>query len=153
MTPLHSSQKLISPLEYRKTVQRVAMVFQGRTQELLDILNQQMHKAAEELNFESAARIRDQIAGLKSLHAEQKVSLPDDTVSRDAIALAADEQHVLFVAGSNDGKLPEVLEKAAQSLEGKAGSVAFKSIPGGGHLPMCDQPSAFLQAVLPFLSS
>jgi len=49
-------------------------------------------KSAEALNFESAARIRDQIAGLKSLNADQKVSLPDDTVSRDAI-VAADEQH------------------------------------------------------------
>jgi excinuclease ABC subunit C len=45
------------------------------------------------LNFEAAARIRDQIAGIKSLGADQKVSLPDDTVSRDAIALAADNQH------------------------------------------------------------
>ncbi|OUL23494.1 excinuclease ABC subunit UvrC [Nostoc sp. 106C] len=85
-------QQLITPEEYRKTVQKVAMVFQGRTQELIEILTQQMAKAAEALNFESAARIRDQIAGLKSLTAQQKVSLPDDTVSRDAIALAADEQ-------------------------------------------------------------
>ncbi|WP_017318897.1 excinuclease ABC subunit UvrC [Mastigocladopsis repens] len=85
-------QKLISPEEYRKIVQKIAMVFQGRTQELIDILTEQMHKVAEELNFESAARIRDQIAGLKSLTADQKVSLPDDTVSRDAIALAGDEQ-------------------------------------------------------------
>ncbi|BAY27906.1 excinuclease ABC subunit C [Calothrix sp. NIES-2100] len=85
-------QQLISPEEYRKTVQKVAMVFQGRTQELIEILTQQMEKSAEALNFESAARIRDQIAGLKSLTAQQKVSLPDDTVSRDAIALAGDEQ-------------------------------------------------------------
>ncbi len=63
------------PEEYRKMVQKVAMVFQGRTQELIDILTEQMEKAAEALNFESAARIRDQIAGLKSLNADQKVSL------------------------------------------------------------------------------
>ncbi|KAB8333442.1 excinuclease ABC subunit UvrC [Scytonema tolypothrichoides VB-61278] len=85
-------QLLVSPEEYRKTVQKVAMVFQGRSQELIDILTEQMHKAAEAENFESAARIRDQITGLKSLTADQKVSLPDDTVSRDAIALFADEQ-------------------------------------------------------------
>jgi excinuclease ABC subunit C len=85
-------QKLISPEEYRKIVQKIAMVFQGRTQELIDILTEQMHKSAEAENFESAARIRDQIAGLKSLNADQKVSLPDDTVSRDAIALFSDEQ-------------------------------------------------------------
>ncbi len=81
-------QQMISPEEYRKIVQKIAMVFQGRTQELIDILTQQMNAASENLNFESAARIRDQISGLKSLTANQKVSLPDDTVSRDAVALA-----------------------------------------------------------------
>ena len=86
-------QKLVSPVEYAKIVQKVAMVFQGRTQELIDILTAQMETAAAELNFETAAKIRDQIGALKSIHAAQKVSLPDDTVSRDAIALAADDQH------------------------------------------------------------
>ena len=69
------------------------MIFQGRTQELEEILTQQMEKAAEALNFEYAARLRDQIRGLESLGAEQKVALPDDTVSRDAIALMSDDQH------------------------------------------------------------
>jgi len=86
-------QGLTSPEEYRKILQKVAMIFQGRTQELLDLLAPQMEQAAEDLNFETAARIRDQIKGLESLSAGQKVSLPDDTVSRDAIALAADTQH------------------------------------------------------------
>ncbi|MEG4074167.1 excinuclease ABC subunit UvrC [Microcoleus sp. Pol14C2] len=86
-------QGLTSPEEYRKIIQKVAMIFQGRTEELLDILQPQMEEAAEDLNFETAARIRDQIKGLQSLSAGQKVSLPDDTVSRDAIALAADTQH------------------------------------------------------------
>ncbi len=86
-------QKLISVEEYHKISQKIAMVFQGRTQELIEILTEQMQAASEELNFETAAKIRDQIAGLKSLTAQQKVSLPDDTVSQDAIALAADDQH------------------------------------------------------------
>ncbi|RUT14419.1 UvrABC system protein C [Chroococcidiopsis cubana SAG 39.79] len=113
-------QKLISPEEYRKTVQKVAMVFQGRTQELIDVLTAQMQASAEALNFESAARIRDQIAGLKSLNADQKVSLPDDTISRDAIALAADEKHAciqLFQirAGQLVGRLGFVAEVGAHS--------------------------------------
>lgn len=107
-------QQLISPEEYRKTVQKVAMVFQGRTQELIDILSDQMQKSAEALNFESAARIRDQIAGLKSLNADQKVSLPDDTVSRDAIALAADEQHACI----------QLFQIRAGQLVGRLGFVA-----------------------------
>jgi excinuclease ABC subunit C len=112
-------QKLVSTVEYAKIVQKVAMVFQGRTQELIDILTAQMETAAEELNFENAAKIRDQIVALKSLNAAQKVSLPDDTISRDAIALAADDQHAyiqLFQirAGQLVGRLAFVAESHAE---------------------------------------
>ncbi len=85
-------QQLISPEDYHQTMQKVAMIFQGRTEELIEYLNQQMQVAAETLNFETAAKIRDQIQGLNSLNADQKVSLPDDRVSRDAIALAANDK-------------------------------------------------------------
>ncbi len=86
-------QELISPTAYRQTVAKVAMVFQGRTGELLNLLQTQMEKAATELNFEKAALIRDRIEALKTLNQSQKVCLPKDTISRDAIALAADQQH------------------------------------------------------------
>lgn len=112
-------QQLISPAEYRKTVEKVAMIFQGRTQELIDILTAQMQTAAEALNFELAARIRDQISGLKSLTADQKVSLPDDTVSRDALALATDKERAciqLFQirAGKLVGRLAFVANSHAE---------------------------------------
>ncbi|MEG3439997.1 excinuclease ABC subunit UvrC [Pannus brasiliensis CCIBt3594] len=86
-------QQLISPEEYRQTMQKVAMVFQGRTGELLEQLSDRMSEAAGALDFERAATLRDQIKALESLNADQKVSLPDDTVSRDAIALASDDRH------------------------------------------------------------
>ncbi|WP_448534442.1 excinuclease ABC subunit UvrC [Parathermosynechococcus lividus] len=86
-------QGLISPQEYRQTLHKVAMIFQGRTGELVVHLQEQMHRAAEVMNFELAARLRDQIRGLESLGVDQKVALPDDTVSRDAIALAHDDRH------------------------------------------------------------
>ncbi|MEM9137958.1 MAG: excinuclease ABC subunit UvrC, partial [Cyanobacteria bacterium P01_F01_bin.42] len=85
-------QELVTKEDYRKIMQKVAMVFQGRTQELIDLLQPQMMKAAENLEFELAAKIRDQISGLDKLGADQKVALPDDTISRDAIALATDDQ-------------------------------------------------------------
>lgn len=86
-------QQLVSPQDYRKILQKIAMIFQGRTGELIATLSSQMEQAAEQFNFEQAARLRDQISGLKTLGADQKVALPDDTVSRDAIALAADQQY------------------------------------------------------------
>lgn len=86
-------QALITPEDYKKIIQKVVMVFQGRTDELVNTLQSQMEQAVEKLNFEQAASLRDQIKALYSLNADQKVSLPDDTVSRDAIALAADDKH------------------------------------------------------------
>jgi excinuclease ABC subunit C len=121
-------QKLVSPEEYRKIVQKVAMVFQGRGQELIDILNVTMEKQAEELNFESAARIRDQINGLKSLTADQKVSLPDDTVSRDAIALSQDDNHACI----------QLFQIRAGQLVGRLAYVANAD----------SEPGAILQRVL-----
>lgn len=86
-------QSLITPEEYKKIIQKVVMIFQGRTDELVNILQSQMDKASENLDFEKAAQLRDRIKALYALNADQKVSLPDDTVSRDAIALAADDKH------------------------------------------------------------
>ena len=114
-------QQLISKEEYRKIVQKVAMVFQGRTQELIDILSGNMEQLAEALNFEAAARIRDQINGLKYLSADQKVSLPKDTVSQDAIALAADDKHACI----------QLFQIRAGRLVGRLGFIAESPLLSG----------------------
>ncbi|MCC3424686.1 MAG: excinuclease ABC subunit UvrC [Microcoleus sp. PH2017_01_SCD_O_A] len=119
-------QGLMSAEDYQKIIQKVAMIFQGRTQELLDILEPQMEQAAEDLNFETAARIRDQIKGLQSLSAGQKVSLPDDTVSRDAIALAADTQHACI----------QLFQIRAGQLVGRLGFMAEIPRAGTGAPPL-----------------
>lgn len=122
-------QQLISPEEYRKTVQKVAMVFQGRTQELIDTLTANMEREAEALNFEVAARIRDQIAGLKSLTADQKVSLPDDTVSRDAIALAANNEHACIqLFQIRAGRLVGRLGFLADAQSGEPGAILQRAL-------------------------
>jgi len=135
-------QQLITSEEYHRTVQRVAMVFQGRTQELVSILTQQMEQAAADLKFEQAARLRDQIRGLERLCTDQKVALPDDTVSRDAIALAANNDHACiqifqvragrlvgrlgFVAETQSGSPGEILQRV---LENHYQSVDAVEIP------------------------
>ena len=123
-------QELISPEDYKKTMQKVAMIFQGRTKELEEALTVHMEKAAEELKFEVAARLRDQIQGLQYLGADQKVSSPDDTVTRDAIALMADDHHACiqlfqvragrlvghlgFVADAQSGTPGEILQRVLE---------------------------------------
>ncbi len=85
-------QERITPEDYQTTLRKVAMVFQGRNEELLELLQQQMLRYSERLDFEAAALVRDQLQGLEQLTADQKVALPDAQVSRDVIALAADER-------------------------------------------------------------
>jgi excinuclease ABC subunit C len=85
-------QEKITSEAYHLTLRQVAMVFQGRNEELLELLNEQMGKYAERLDFESAARVRDQLHGIDTLTADQKMSLGDSSVSRDVVALAADER-------------------------------------------------------------
>lgn len=117
-------QGLISPQEYRQTLQKVAMIFQGRTGELVAQLREQMVQAAANLNFELAARLRDQIRGLEHLGVDQKVSLPDDTVSRDAIALALGDRHAavqLFQIRA--GRLVGRLAFVADAQSGSPGSI------------------------------
>lgn len=86
-------QRLITPEAYRETVQKVAMIFQGRTQELIATLSQQMQTAAAGLQFERAAQLRDQMQRLEGLGEQPKVDLPDENAVLDAVALAVDEDH------------------------------------------------------------
>jgi excinuclease ABC subunit C len=134
-------QKLISTEDYHKIMTKVAMVFQGRAGELVETLTTQMEKAAEDLNFEVAARLRDQINGLKTLGADQKVSLPDDTVSRDAIALSSDDQYACvqlfqiragrlvgrlgFVADAQSGSVGQILQRVLENHYASAEPVEF----------------------------
>jgi excinuclease ABC subunit C len=122
-------QELVTKEDYRKILQRVAMVFQGRTQELEDILATQMHQAAEKLNFEQAARLRDQIAGLKTLGEAQKVALSDDTVSRDAIALAADAEYACIqLFQIRAGRLVGRLGFVADTQAGDSGTILQRAL-------------------------
>lgn len=120
-------QGLITPSDYHKVMLKVAMIFQGRTCELVDTLKPQMERAADALEFELAARLRDQILGLERLGADQKVALPDDSISRDAIALAADDQVAcvqLFQVRA--GRLVGRLGYIADSQAGSEGDILQK---------------------------
>ncbi|MBM5816624.1 MAG: excinuclease ABC subunit UvrC [Cyanobacteria bacterium K_Offshore_surface_m2_239] len=85
-------QERISSEDYHRTLEKVAMVFQGRNEELFNLLRAQMERCAERLDFEAAARLRDQLQGLEALTADQKMSVADASISRDVVALAADQR-------------------------------------------------------------
>ena len=83
-------QQRITPEDYQQILRKVAMVFQGRNEELMQLLRDQMDRYAERLDFEAAALVRDQLQGLDSLTADQKMAGGDASISWDVVALAAD---------------------------------------------------------------
>ncbi|WP_320676841.1 excinuclease ABC subunit UvrC [Prochlorococcus sp. MIT 1300] len=87
-------QELISSSDYHKTIKKIAMVFQGRSEELKKLLGSLMDKYSTSLDFERAAKVRDQIRGIEQLNEQQNVGLPDSSVSRDIIALASNDKLV-----------------------------------------------------------
>ncbi|KAJ5238994.1 hypothetical protein N7468_003613 [Penicillium chermesinum] len=54
----------------------------------------------------------------------------------------------LFIAGANDGVLPQTMQKMAADLKGGA---ELKIIDRAGHLPMVEQPASFADVVTEFL--
>lgn len=127
-------QEKISSDDYHRTLRQVAMVFQGRNEELLELLHEQMGKYAERLDFESAARVRDQLQGIDTLTADQKMSLGDSSVSRDVLALAADARVAAV----------QLFQMRAGKLVGRLGFTA--DAIGADGLPL--EPGLILQRVV-----
>lgn len=65
---------LIEADEYREDVQRAILFLEGRSQEVVDSLGVQMDAAAGRLEFERAARLRDQIQKIQRIQSEQYVA-------------------------------------------------------------------------------
>jgi len=127
-------QEKISSDAYHQGLRRVAMVFQGRNDELLDLLRVQMERYAERLDFEAAARVRDQLQGLDALTADQKMSLGDSSVSRDVVALATDGRVAAV----------QLFQMRAGKLVGRLGFTADAVAADGGAL----DPGRILQRVV-----
>lgn len=64
---------LISDEEYDVDVRHAKMFLQGRNKELTEEISTQMHQAAEEMEFERAAELRDQMIQLKHIQEQQHV--------------------------------------------------------------------------------
>jgi len=79
---------LISVENYKQDVADAMQVLEGRGAELIDDLAQRMEEAAQHLEFEKAARLRDQINGIKAIHSTQSVTR-NVTEDIDAVALVS----------------------------------------------------------------
>jgi excinuclease ABC subunit C len=97
--------RAISPEDYGQDVADAIKVLEGKGAELIDDLAQRMEQAAQQLDFERAARLRDQINGVKAIHSTQSVTR-NASEDIDAVGLASQgSDHcvsIVFVRGGRN---------------------------------------------------
>jgi excinuclease ABC subunit C len=80
---------LISAADYARDVESAVQVLEGRNDEVQRRLAERMEGASQRLEYERAAALRDQIAAIKELQAQQVVAA-DDERDADIFALAGE---------------------------------------------------------------
>ncbi len=92
--------------EYRQMIADFEAFLNGRTEGIVSRLQSEMQQASEELRFERAAALRDQLKAIQAVIERQKVVFPSDYVDSDVVAMARSEREacmqVFFIRG---GKL------------------------------------------------
>ena len=79
---------LIDSATYARDVESVVMVLEGRTQDATARLGSEMDRAAEQLDFERAAMLRDQLGALTDVQARQVMTRARTGADTDVIAVA-----------------------------------------------------------------
>lgn len=75
--------------EYREDVELAVMFLEGKSSDVLEIFKVRMQQAAEQLEFERAAKYRDQIARLRRVQETQYVHAAEGDVDLFAVAESA----------------------------------------------------------------
>ncbi len=93
----------ISKEDYRKQIDEIIDLLEGKTDKIIKDLKYQMKKASEKLDFENAAYIRDRMLAIETASQKQKVSnISENNI--DVIGMAKSELEVcieiFFVRGS-----------------------------------------------------
>ncbi|HEC24108.1 MAG TPA: excinuclease ABC subunit UvrC [Chloroflexi bacterium] len=80
----------VSQEEYRAMIQGLMDFLRGRSTEIIKGLRSQMQEASDRLDFEQAARLRDQLRALEQISQRQKV-VSATTINQDVIAFAREQ--------------------------------------------------------------
>lgn len=88
--------------EYRLMIEDLMNFLNGRTEDIVERLEMEMNKASEEMRYEKAAAIRDQLQAIEAVVEKQRV-FDRNYVDSDVIALARSEREaciqVFFIRG------------------------------------------------------
>jgi excinuclease ABC subunit C len=82
---------LQSKESYASTIKQVEQLLNGKSNTLISLLKDEMNRFAKEMQFEEAAKLRDQINALEKYSQRQKV-VAGDLADRDLFALHVDRE-------------------------------------------------------------
>ncbi len=107
--------------EHRQIVDDFCDFLSGRTDKMVRALERRMHEAAEDLDFETAARLRDDVQALRRALEKQAVVLGTGT-DADVIAFATDElEAAVQIFHVRDGRVRGqrgwVVDKSGDALD------------------------------------
>ncbi len=95
----------INPAQYRKIVNRIILFLKGEDLKLIDDLEKDMALAVKDLDFETAANIRDMLNNIKIVMNKQRIII-DDFDSKDIIAISnKDDIYNITILFMRNGKL------------------------------------------------
>ena len=122
---------LVTPERYQQDIDHAVMFLEGKSNQIIDTLVKEMEQAAEKLEYEQAARYRDQIVSLRKIQEKQYIS--QDGGDFDVIAVSAKNgmgciQLFSIRGGRNLGNksyYPRQAELAVEGDDAKAISVAL----------------------------
>ncbi|HEU5368430.1 MAG TPA: excinuclease ABC subunit UvrC [Ktedonobacterales bacterium] len=96
----------VSRQEYDGIIRQVLLFLEGKHEQVLDDLKQEMEAAAENLEFERAAALRDRVQAVEQVLEKQKIITTTSPGDQDVIALAgADDETCAQVFFFRGGKL------------------------------------------------
>ncbi|MEV6660993.1 excinuclease ABC subunit UvrC [Nocardia fluminea] len=111
----------VSADEHRQIVEDFCDFLSGKTDKMVRALERRMHEAAEDLDFENAARLRDDVQALRRALEKQAVVLGSGT-DADVIAFATDElEAAVQIFHVRDGRVRGqrgwVVDKSGDALD------------------------------------
>ena len=125
--------------EYRRMMEKLGSFLEGKSDEIIKQLQQEMKEASDKMLYVRAARLRDQIQAASRVVEKQKIVTSDD-IDSDVIAIARSEnescvqmffvrngkligQEYFILEGTADEKDSEVLEAFIRQYYDQAASV------------------------------
>lgn len=78
----------VNQVQYRQTIADLMDFLNGHSEDIVSRLHKEMEKASEEMRFEKAAAVRDQLKAIQSIIERQKIVFAADYLDSDVLAMA-----------------------------------------------------------------